>query len=372
MKKIKVLSCFLQKSGGVSEYQKNVARYIDRDRFTLDFVTLCSDLSIFTEIFDLGSKIYQITCFAEDNKEKFCDELTAIMKNGYDVVHLHTTFWQSFACEEAARKLRIPTIIIHGHSADVTPKPGITYEQQMAIHRKYREIISADYATHFCACSKTSAEFLYGDNIDKEKIIILNNSIDTLKFKFNSDKREQFRNELKLSDKFVIGHVGRFEWQKNHGFIIDLFKNISIEIKNAVLLLIGSTGSKEKYIHNLVHEAGLTEKIIFLGERNDVYNLYNAMDIFIMPSLREGFGIAAIEAQCSGLKTLLSDKVPETAAITDITERLPLDLKLWREKTLETYSNGYDRKDCSAIIREAGFDMADSVKTLERIYSGEI
>jgi glycosyltransferase involved in cell wall biosynthesis len=143
-----------------------------------------------------------------------------------------------------------------------------------------------------------------------------------------------------------------------------------LKIDNAVLLLAGN-GKHQDEIKSLTEKLGIAEKIIFLGQRDDMYDFYNAMDLFILPSLYEGFGIVAIEAECNGLKTLLSDQVPKTAAITDNAEHLPLDLDTWCEKIHAIYKNGYERKDSSEIVRKAGFDMADNIKILEKIYAGE-
>ena len=144
---------------------------------------------------------------------------------------------------------------------------------------------------------------------------MLKNGVDIEKYKYNEKVREEYRKKLNIDKKIVYGHVGRFHPQKNHEFLIDLFYEISLKQDNSILLLVGD-GELIDRIKNKVKELKLEDKVLFLGFREDIDKLMNAMDYFLFPSLYEGLGIVTIEAQTSGLLTFVSKEIPEDANIT--------------------------------------------------------
>ena len=148
----------------------------------------------------------------------------------------------------------------------------------------------------------------------------MNNAIDANQYIFNPQVRQQMRAQLGIrEDQLVIGHVGRFNLQKNHPFIIDIFSCIYAQNPKAVLMLVGHDDCDEgKAIHEKVTQLGLTENVKFLGTRGDVPKVMQAMDVFLFPSLFEGFGIVALEAQASGLPALVSQRIPSECMITDL------------------------------------------------------
>ena len=174
------------------------------------------------------------------------------------------------------------------------------------------------------------------------------------------------KEKLGVTDKFVIGHVGRFRFQKNHSFIIDIFKEVCKKEPNSTLLLVGD-GPLEEEIKKKVDDLGLLDKVKFLGARDDVNDLMQAMDIFILPSLYEGFGIVLIEAQASGLKCVISDSIPTDAIITKKVKRLSLDddISIWVEEIL---SNKSERKEGIKDIEKSKYDITSNAKWLENFY----
>ena len=197
----------------------------------------------------------------------------------------------------------------------------------------------------------------------------MNNAINASQYAFDAARREKVRLSLGLKCELVIGHVGRFDQQKNHKFIIDIFHQVHKQESNSKLLLIGNDSGKiAEEIHCKVKDLGLDEAVNFLGVRSDVADLMQAMDVFLFPSLFEGLSVASVEAQASGLPTLISDGVPIECKITDLVEVLPLseNATVWANKLLELRMN--DRKNYYKQIKAAGFDIEENAKKLQQFY----
>ena len=203
---------------------------------------------------------------------------------------------------------------------------------------------------------------MYSDKMMKtERFHIIPNALDMKKFLYDETGREQVRAELGLKDRLVIGHVGRFEEQKNHEFLIEVFREIAAAREDAVLLLIGE-GELQDGIRRKVKDYGLTDKVRFLGVRSDVPRLWKAMDIFILPSLVEGLPIVALEAQASGVCSILADTITREVQLTDNVSFLSLNDSpgKWCEEVLSHI--GYVRNQAVnekilADFRKAGYDI---------------
>ena len=225
-------------------------------------------------------------------------------------------------------------------------------------------------ATDFLACSEDAADWLYGDKISKDKIVIIPNSIESDAFKFDDAVRTEYRKKLGYQKTdFVIGHVGRFAYQKNHKFLLEVFKDVAEKNDCAKLLLTG-TGELENEIKSATAQYGLENKVQFLGKRDDVNGLMQAMDLFAFPSRFEGLGVVLIEAQAAGLKCIASDQVPHNANITDNVVFLPLDKCKWAEQ-IQKYKSDYSRKDMSQKIEDQGFGIKSMIMKIENVYNGD-
>ncbi len=367
--KIRVLHFTIANTGGgITKFVLRLWKYIDRDRYQFDFVTMNNYLDFSEQLEAEGCKIYYLTTYAEDNQEQFVKEVTAILNNGYDIVHLHTSWWRGFLLEDIARKNGVPKIIIHSHNTDVHIKENQSREDARKLHFSQRQLLTENKATDFIACSEDAAEWLYGDKISKDKIHIIPYAIEVNEYIFNDDIRKDYRNKLGLrSDDYVIMHVGRFAYQKNHNFLLDVFKSVSEENEKVKLLLIG-IGELEEQIRNKVEQYDLSNKVLFLGKREDVNCIMQAADIFAFPSRFEGFGIVLIEAQAAGLKCIVSNEIPAIAKITNNILFLPFEKKIWVEK-IQEYNSGYTRKNMSEVMEKAGFDMKTLVRKIEDIYN---
>jgi glycosyltransferase involved in cell wall biosynthesis len=265
-----------------------------------------------------------------------------------------------------AKKNNIPIRIAHSHIADY--KVTLKNLPKFLI-KKYHSFFINNNTTHFFACSKQAGEWLFGKRIADTKLKIIRNAIKTEKFKYNKKLALNKRKQLDIdSSAFVIGHVGRFTYQKNHEFLIDIFKEISIQDPSAILILVGA-GELEDEIKRKVKKINLQDKVKFLGLRNDVNELMMMFDIFLFPSRYEGFGIVALESQAAGAKTIISDEVPEEINITDLVKRISLDepTKHWADIVLKFKDYNYNRDYYKEIV-DAGYDIQNIAEELQNFY----
>lgn len=368
MKKIKVLQFPMANVyGGITQYALQNWRYIDKTRFQFDFATLSkSKLYFENEVTAQGCKVYHISCYAEENEEQFKKEIKAIFKNDYDVVHLHTSYWKSFLVEKLAKEAGIPKVIIHAHNSSVLGedhrKEDIDHHNQCVMQ------LDESIATDYWACSRLAAKWLYGDRIPAEKIVIQKNAIDVDRFQFQPEIAQKIRKELEWEDKYIIGHVGRFTYQKNHEFLIRVFREVHQQNPDTRLLLVG-VGPERKKIEGMIINHNIRDAVQILEYRKDVDQLMQAMNCFAFPSRFEGLGIVLIEAQAAGCDCLASSAVPEEAVLTEHIERLPLIEEIWIKTILKMSKTSHLRYSENAImVRNAGYDLKDQIKRIEEGY----
>ena len=209
---------------------------------------------------------------------------------------------------------------------------------------------------------------MYGKKMmDSEKVTIINNAIDLKKYAFDPSKRKGLRKKLGLANELVIGHVGRFMYQKNHDFLVDVFNKISQNCPSAILLLIGD-GPLRPTIEKKVKMLGLAKKVKFLGLRNDVQDLYNVMDIFILPSHYEGLPVVGVEAQANGLPCLFSTNVTKETQLTHSAEFLNLSsgAAKWAETVLSIRCER--NKNVEDEMKKANFEIQDCANFLTNFY----
>ena len=282
-------------------------------------------------------------------------------RNEFDIIHINSgALVQVLMCSVSARLATKSAVIVHSHNAVEKPL------SRKLIYSLLKPLFYRTADMYF-ACSNMAAQSMFPQGVLKRKSWkLIYNAIDVKRFGYNAEVRERYRKELGVSNKFVIGHVGRFNEQKNHTFLIRTFKEITERDSETVLLLIG-TGELENQIKNMVNDLKIKDKVLFLGQRSDVNNLLQAMDCFAFPSLYEGLGMVLIEAQASGLDIIASDSVPiEETRITDQICYLPLDIKAWAEEILRHKS--YERKDNASNVSEAGYDLIHATEKLKRYY----
>lgn len=361
--KVRVLQFTIAASmGGRTTYILNQWKHINRDKIQFDFVTFSKNLSCEEELLQQGCIVHHIEHHPTEDKPEFIEEFKKVLEYGYDVIEIHTSFWEDTIVEQMAKKAGIKKIIIHAHAAGCVKKRA-----SMEVHCKVRESLTEDIATDFWACSSEAGEWIFGDSIPKSKIKILPNTIETKRFQYCPEKRNELRKQFKYEKKFVIGQVGRLEFVKNHEFTLKILKRLVQLVSNIELLILGS-GDEQERLEKLVQEWGLENYVTFLGRRDNVEDWLQLMDIFVMPSFSEAFPIALIEAEAAGLKCICSNQITLDAALTDDITYLSIDdVELWVKEILIN-KDGYVRKSGHEAVAKAGYEVLDAIRSLENEY----
>lgn len=370
MKKRKILQFTIASSkGGRTQYVLNNWKNINKERFQFDFVTFNPYLDFAEELEVQGCRIFRMPCYPDQDIKLFREAFGKILENDYDTLHLHTSYWKGMEVEEIAREYNVPQIIIHAHSSGygkALDKAEVLEGQ--ARHYEVRKQLNEGIATDYLACSEAAAEWIFGEYVPKDKIKIMRNAIDTYKFAFSEEKREEIRKKFGLENKFVLGHVGRLALPKNHEFLINVFDKVTKAIPEAVLVLVGE-GELREQIENQIERLKLHDKVKLLGKREDVDVILQAMDVFLFPSLFEGFPIALVEAQTAGLPCIVSEMVTKEVQITPLIYYKPLIIDEWLEKVWDIYEkNRGKRKSMHLEVGAAGYEIKSQIKELENIY----
>ena len=351
--------------GGAETMIMNYYRQIDRSKIQFDFlVNRPYEAAYEKEIQELGGKIFRMCPLYPQYFGRYKKEVREFLKAHpeYQIIHSNLEERSYFALKEA-KKLDIPVRISHSHNA---PR-GFDLK---SIIRYYFRANLKPQVTHMFTCGEEAGIWLYGKK-QQDHVIMMNNAIDAKLYQYHPAVEEEMRKELGLEGKFVIGHVGRFFPQKNHTFLIDIFAKVYQQNKNAVLLLVGG-GELETEIKAKVEELNLTEVVKFLGVRSDIHRLMQAFDVFILPSLFEGFPVTMVEAQAAGLPCIISDQVPPQCAITDNVEIISLQQspQQWAERLL-TYQNTQKQNTYETIVKQ-NFDIKANAKWLQKFYLEEL
>ncbi len=367
MKKIKILNK-LQKvqSGGMMNYVFGNMKYIDKTCFQMDILSKDKTFLELEECKKYGYCLQTYSAKERENRELLIQEMRTALE-GYDVFHIHTAYWLGFLMEEIAMDMGIEKVMIHSHNSGLGVHDLGTRKKYAEMHEYYKNLLSLNEATHFCACSREAADWLYGPNIPKDQILILKNAIEVERFSYDISVRKKMRYELGIEDKFVVGHSGRFERQKNHKFLLDAFAKAYQSNPKLCLLLLGE-GLLNDDIEKQVKELNIERAVIFAGWKENCEDYMQAMDLFILPSLFEGLPIVLVEAQTAGLHCLVADTVTREADITGNIKYIPLEEDIWTKEILKI-SEGYDRKNVDHLICESGYDIRTQIKVVERIYS---
>ena len=351
--------------GGIESVIMNYYRNIDRNKVQFDFLCNTEKVAYEDEIISLGGTIYRITARSKDIK-KYKEDMKNFFKEHskeYDTIWVNICSLANIDYLKYAKKYGIKYRIIHCHNSQNMD----TFLRGM-LHRWNRLFIKR-YATDFWSCSDDSSGWFYSKKIiNSNKYLVIKNAINLEKFKFNETIRNEYRKKMNLDNKFVIGHVGRFHFQKNHKFLIKIFNEIYKENNNAVLLLIGEGEDKEE-IKKIVEENKLENNVQFLGARNDVSELMQAMDVFLFPSLFEGLAVVLLETQAAGLPIYTSENVAkESRIIEENFEFISLekDEKYWKDIILNDYkTKKFNRNIDLSRIEEKGYSIAKESKKIQ-------
>lgn len=350
--------------GGAETMIMNLYRHIDRTRVQFDFVQNSGPEAAFDgEILALGGRIYHCPRYRGKNHFQYTAWWKAFFaEHGaqYRAVHGHIGSTASIYLYQA-KKVGIYTIA-HSHNTSGRSRKDLVY-QVYAYPTRY-------IADFFFGCSADAGNSRFGKRLcgRREKFTVLNNAIETERFAFDPEVRLRLRGELGLSDKIVIGHIGRFTRQKNHEFLLQVFGQIHRMRSDAVLLLVGD-GELRPGIEEQVKAMGLMDSVVFTGGQSDVSGYYQAMDVFAFPSLYEGLGIVAVEAQTAGLPCVISDRVSKECIVTRdlvVVQNLDDTPQQWAEQILSRM--GAARTDHCAEVKACGYDVRETAQWLQEFY----
>lgn len=353
--------------GGVESVVMNYYRHINRENIQFDFI--CDDDSTnipYDEITKLGGRVLIIAGYQK--LFQYQKELYQLLKNNhYQIIHSHINTMSVFPLR-IAKKVNVPIRIAHSHST--TNKK----EVKKNLMKQLLRLLSKVYANEYMCCSEYAGRWLFGKKFyDQEKVYLLNNAIDLNKFIYNEAIREQKRKEWNFNkDTIVIGHVGRFVEQKNHGFLIDIFYEIHQLNPNSVLLLAGQ-GPLLAKMQKKVLQLGLENSVFFLGQRTDIHELYQSFDVFLLPSLYEGLPVVGVEAQASGLLCVFSDNMTQETKVLNSTIFLSLqdDEKKWAKELLNRQKE-FVRKNTEKELSMNHFNIVQEASLLEQKYNDYI
>ena len=340
----------------------NIYRKIDRTKIQFDFMVHTDEKCDFDdEILSLGGKIYRVPRFKGSNILSYKRAWNNFFKEHKEYKIIHGHIGSSAAIYlKIAKKYGLYTIA-HSHNTEMGE--GIKGLMYKVFSYPTRYI-----ANYFFACSDLAGICRYGRNIIHQKnYSVLKNAIDCDKFSYDESIRIKKRKEFGIEEKFVLGNVARFNVQKNHEYLIEIFKLISQKDENAVLMLVGN-GERKKFIIDKIDQYKLNDKVIFTGVREDINDIMKAMDVFVFPSLYEGLPVTLIEAQASGLPCLISDTITDEVCITPLVEKLSINQEpmVWADKI--NLLNGYSHKNFLENIKNRGYDINTSVSNLEKFY----
>ena len=357
--------------GGIESRLMDILRKMDYSQVQIDIFTCRKEPGIHDgEAKKLGSVIYYNEPLTVRNMFGYVKYFENFLTNHpeYKIVHAQQDAWCSVFCK-GAFNAGVPIRIAHSRTAIST----------FSLKNLCKNIIKLPcrkYATHYFAVSGKAGKWLFGKRLcNSGKVNIWKNAIDCEAYRYDEIIREEERNKLKISqEEIVLIHVGNFTTPKNHSFLINVFEQVLKKDTNAILILVGGTALEDRnmeHIKTMVSDKIWDGTVMFLGSRNDVYRLLQAGDIFVFPSLFEGFPGAVLEAQASGLPCVISDTITEEVVLLDSVKTISLNesCEKWAEVILST--RNIKREDTFEKIVQEGFHIDKLVCELTEFYEKE-
>lgn len=346
--------------GGAETHIMKVYRKIDKSKYQFDFVLNVEKRCFYQdEISRLGGKIYYVTKKADNIVKNYHDIKKIVAVNKYKCVvkcgqnAMSWTEMLAAKCGGATNRIM--------RSTNSNPN---TFGKNVILHYLSRPLLCS-LTTCKVAPSTKAGEWLFGKNGCKN-LTIVHNGIDVKQYCYNSFQREKLRTEFGIpKDAIVIGHVGRFAKQKNHAFLIRAFSELLRNNSNAFLMLIGE-GNLLESVKKMAEDCHISDKVVFTGNRNDVDQLYSAMDVLALPSLYEGLPNVVIEAQASGLPCVVADTVTSECNISGHVCFLPLDDAMRWAETLETVCG--NRYNATQAFETSKYDIESVVQVYNTIF----
>lgn len=359
MKKILVIGT-TNLYGGVGHVVFELLRHMKKNPFIFDLMYYEKPTEKeYAELKELGVRFYQIPRYSRKPIAFFRAVKKLYGENHYDVIHIHASTAMLIMYAFPVWRSKDTRIFYHSHLDNLEKR------KTKLLHFSFRAIVNR-YCCKRIAVSQAAARFMYG----KKAAVILKNGFEAEQYAFSEKLRIETRKALNLQDCFVLGHIGRFCYQKNQEFLIEVMEKILPVCQNARMLLIGDGEDLER-IRKLSDEKKVADKIIFYGTTEKVVPLLCAMDCFLFPSRYEGLGIVALEAQVNGLSVIASNEVPEEAQITKNFFRLSAEsasAEKWVEKIIEVKKSTGMRHSYLRELDEKGYNIEKIALQLKDLY----
>lgn len=360
-----LISCM--NSGGAETFLMKVYRNIDRTKYQMDFCVNVFEKGFYDdEIESMGGKIYHIPPKSSDLMEYRRQLANVVQKGQYHSVFRITSSAAGFMDLRIAKKAG--AVRCCARSSNSSDGGSL---KSLIVHRLGR-LMYGKYVDVKIAPSDLAARYTFGQKAyDRGEVHILHNAVDLSVYKYSLEERQKIRNEFKIpADTILVGHIGRFDAQKNHEFLLRIFAQIIELHSDAILLLVGR-GPLEDAIRALIGELGLTDRVIFAGVRGDVPKLLSAMDVLVFPSLYEGMPNVVIEAQASGLPCVISDTITREADITGLVEyhSLSEQADVWARAAVS--KAGVVRTDRTEQFLAAKYDIQSVADEFIKLTMGE-
>ena len=337
--------------GGAETFLMKLYRNIDRENYQFDFCLMSDIIGKYEdEVLSLGGKLYRVTPKSQNPLKCFLSLRKIVKENDYKYVMVVNEHSLSVIDLIAAKSGGAKKLVMRSSNADSES------ETSRILHKMFA-FLPHNVPNVMIAPSTKAARYTFGKkNVESGKVSIVKNGLPVDDFVFDASEREAVRKELNIENNFVVGHVGRFQKQKNHKFLVEIFKEILKKNENARLVLVGGNGDLMEDTKNRVRELGIEDKVLFLGNRTDVPKLLSAFDVLVFPSFFEGMPNVVIESQAASLPCVISDTITDEADITGMVEYYSLEktAEEWAEKALlqagkferknlkeEFYKNGY-------------------------------
>lgn len=351
-------------AGGAESFVMNLYRASDEGKVQFDFVKHIEHKGVFEdEITRMGGKIYRCPQYTGKNHFAYCKWWNDFFTEHpeYHVIHGHVRSTASIYLKIAKRHGLVT--IVHSHSTSNGSGFSAAVKNIMQLPIRY----TADY---LFACSDKAGKWLYGEKaIRQPNYRMIPNGIDLKRFAFNAEKHRQMRYELGIAeDTFILGHIGRMTVPKNHKFLVELFAEHHQKNPNSKLLLVGD-GELYETVQQQCTQLEIRDAVIMVGSKINTEDYYQAMDVFVFPSLWEGLPVSVVEAQANGLQCLLSDVITHDVDLTNQVQYLPLnEKKIWLEKIAVAQREKRMPATTENMLKLQPFDAAIVAKKLQDFY----
>lgn len=342
-------------TGGVDKYIMGYYETL-KNCVHFDFLTNKKDFTLESKLAKEGVKLIEVSSLKHPFRQK--NEIISILREGqYDAFYLNTSTALSYISMKAAYECNIPLRICHSHASGIDSGSFFNRILLKVIHI-YGKGRMVKYANRYQACSPVAAKWMYTEDIVlKNQYVFVHNAFPVEEYVFSSKKRSEVRRNLNLESKTVVGFIGSLCYPKNIPFALDIFSEVKKKISDAVFMVVGD-GPLLEFAKEKAAELSVADSVMFLGWRNDVKDLIQAMDLLLAPSIFEGLSFVSLEAQAAGLRCFFSTNITEATAVTPYCTFLDLHVPPQEWAATMIKNMNYQRENTYRYFEEEGYVLS--------------